>query len=156
MKVAGLYKDKKGYIFCSMSTSVAGFWISTEPEIRLYFDSAPYRIVHALKEVVNASSTNVPTPVFNQDLKRVQKALKKEKEKRLDIKSFADLDKSPVLFCSVRLENDTLIFSPQMHDLEKGGIGYTSIGNVHEVLVPYNAPDEIILTAIVKSFAKCK
>lgn len=156
MKTAGLYKDKKGYIFTPIALTKAGFSISIEPELRVYFNSGATKIVNALREVINASRDNVVTPVFNRKIRNEQKEAKKEKEKRLDIRSFAELDKKPVLYCSVSLDENVIKFSPQMHDPNTGGIGYTQIEGEDSVVALFNASEEVILNAIEEAFAKCK
>lgn len=139
-----------------MASTEAGFFISIEPKIRVYFNSGAAKTVNELREVFNSSRDKVVTPTFNRNITNEQKQAKKESEKRLDIKSFAELDKKPVLYCTASLDENVIKFSPQMHDPDTGGIGYTHIEGEDDVVVLFNASDELILTVIDKAFAKCK
>ncbi|MBN9300135.1 MAG: hypothetical protein J0I41_24265 [Filimonas sp.] len=99
MKSAGIHKDKKGYILVPLSTTVAGFSISTDPEIRIFENKEESLLVEALKQTLQASKENVANPDFN-NITDEQKFQAKEKLKRLDIKSFDTLKKK--LLCIVQ------------------------------------------------------
>ncbi len=156
MLAAVIYRDKKGYIFTPMALTEAGFNISIEPEIRRYFNEGSINIASALREVLNASRSKVKTPILNRKLTNEQREAKKEREKKLDIKSFAELDRKPVMSCLVHLEDDVIKISPQMHDPEMKGIGYTRIMDEEDVLVLLNESDELVFKAIEAAFSKCK
>jgi len=153
MKFAGIHKDKKGYIFTPLSKTIAGFLVSTEPVIRVYNSETAAEVATALRQVLDASKTHFPTPVFNNPTED-QKAKTKEKLKRLDIKSFNDLNKKPVLYCWVELHDHIIVIKPSAHDTN--GKGYVNIANEEVVQVNLKVQDEEILYAIEEAFKRCK
>jgi|GEM_PF-1812734 len=154
MKAAGLYKDKIGYIFTPLSKTVAGFRISTEPEIRICFGDGVDKVANALKEVINASKENVPTPDFKRSSEE-SKEIARKKMERLRIKSFSDLDKRPVLYCSAELHSDMIILEPMAHDSD-GGVGYVDTKKSEKIVIDFNASDAEIVKAIEETFARCE
>lgn len=156
MQAVVIYRDKKGYIFTPIALTEAGFGISIEPEIRIYFNAGATKIASALREVLNVSRVKIKTPILNRKLTNEQREAKKVREQKMDIKSFAELDRKPVMSCHVYLEEDVIKISPQMHDPEMNGVGYTGMEEEEGILVLFNASDELIFKAIEEAFSRCK
>lgn len=156
MEIAVIYKDKKGYIFTPMALTEAGFSISIEPEVRIYFNAGATTIANALREVVAVSRGIVKTPIYNRKKVQEQREAKKERERKLDIVSFAVLNRKPVKLCQVFLKDGIIKFAPQMHDPQMSGIGYTGLDEEEDIFVQLAASDELVLMAIEKAFSKCK
>jgi hypothetical protein len=155
MKRASIYKDEKGYILFPSSRTKAGFYISTDPEIRIYNDEVENKLTNALIEVLKASTTGVSNPLFNKKLDDNKKLELKARCKKLNIKSLYSLNKKPFLMCLVKLENEIIIVEPQVHDLSMRGIGYTEKPYaIAQTALVLNKNE--ILKAIEKAFAECE
>jgi len=80
-KRATIYKDDKGYILCPMSKIIAGFYISTEPWIRVYNNEFESKMKETLNAVLDISkdTERVPTPAIKilESEKRRQKLMLK-------------------------------------------------------------------------------
>src|SRR5260221_2067733 len=153
MKFAAIHKDNKGYIFTPLSKTVAGFLVSTEPVIRIYKHENPFKIATALLDALNASKQNVPNPSFDS-ITESERVAAKEKLKRLDIKSFNDLNKKPVLYCSVELHEGMITLKPSAHD--SNGTGYVNTQKELTVQVNFKAQDSEIVNAIEETFKMCE
>lgn len=152
MKSAGIHKDKKGYILVPLSTTVAGFSISTDPEIRIFENEDESLLVGALKQTLQASKENIANPDFN-NITEEQKFQAKEKLKKLDIKSFGALNKKPSLYCSVQLVDDQIVFKPNVYAIT--GKGFVGRPVEFDVSISYNAPDLEIFKAFKLALSRC-
>lgn len=153
MKFAAIHKDSKGYIFTTMSKTISGLLVSTEPVIRVYKHENLTKIATTLREVLTTSKENVPNPSFNI-FTADQKTEAKEKLKRLDLKSFKDLNKKPVLYCSVELQNNLIFLKPTARD--SSGKGYVNTQKEEIIKVDFKASDTEIFNAIGKTFSNCE
>lgn len=61
-KGAGAYHRNHCYLFCSMCMTTKGFWIFSEPCLKLPQDAASKDLGDAILDVLNASKSDVPVP----------------------------------------------------------------------------------------------
>jgi hypothetical protein len=155
MKRATIFKDEKGYILFPMSRTLSGFYISTEPKVRILNTEFEDKMIPAFFEVVRASADGVADPKFDQKIGADKKSALQKTFKKLKIKSFKDLDKRPVLNCDVEFENNVITFIPKAHDLSMNGRGYTRSNN--EPMIIHSVASEVeILKSIQDVFARCE
>jgi hypothetical protein len=152
MPTAAIYKiDNKKYLLHSNRKAVSGFSLASEPFIQVATNNADANtIADAIKAVLNNDDNKrIPDPKnwgeFNKNF--LQKA---------GVKSTKELNKSATIYCGIRKENDSIIFTPTKH-AEKPDEGFVNKNkNEPDIIVSYSASNQEILLALELALSKCE
>jgi len=148
MKGASIFKLNNGYVIHSTSETVDGFSIASKPFIRLDTKATIDDVVENILLALRASQKGVPTPgdwsKFNQEFIM-----------SLGIKSKTVLNKENVKYCSIGLDNDTIVFTPTRHAVapEKG---FLHNPNEEVVSISLEASAESIANALIEALSRCE
>lgn len=149
MSAATIYRIEGGYLLYAESKTISGFYIASEPFIRIHKNEVKDKIIESIKNILNHVRTErVPDP---NDWKKYNKDFLQ----RTGLKSLKQLNKSEVKNLSIVREEDQIIFTPTKH-LEKPDEGFSHKGKEEAVIVSYSAPNQEIAEAIELAFDKCE
>lgn len=146
MKSAAIFIGKKNIYLHSYFSAKAGYSIASEPFIRLEIGTGSEQLVQAIRNVVESSKTDVPTPDFTELNRKVSSGL--------GLKSANELENSAVKHCFIKLKEDILSFVPTRHaePPEKGHLHKPN----EEVNVSFQSRDEEINVALQLAFSRCE
>lgn len=149
MAAATIYRIAGGYLLYAESKTISGFYIASEPFIRIHKNEVKYKIIEGIKNVLNhVQPERVPDP---NDWKKYNKDFLQ----RTGLKSLKQLNKSGVKNLSIVREEDQIIFTPTKH-LEKPDEGFSHKGKEEAVIVSFSASDQDIVEALELAFSKCE
>ena len=150
MKSASIYQlSEKSYLVHALNKAKSGFWIASDPykHIQEELISAGFLVSEIKSSLVTEDSERVPDPkdwtLFNKEMLR-----------KMGLKSSSVLHEKNVKYCSIRMENGMLTFTPSRH-AEKLSEGFLH-KNEGKVTIAYDAPDEEIFNSLGIAFSRCE
>lgn len=144
MKTASIYFSKKEIFLHAKFKAKAGYWIASEPFIRLNDDANRQQLVQAIRDVLEHSRTGVPNPDFEELSQKVAAGL--------GLKSSRVLDKAPVKSCHIQLKENIISFVPTVHEPRRNGHSHKPD---EAVKVSVQSDDKEINEALQLALSRC-
>lgn len=151
MPSATIYKiSKKGYLLHVDRKTISGFYIASDPFMRISEAEASLNtLAEAIKKVLSADNgARVPDP-------KNWSEFNKEFLNKTGLKSSKELHRKTIFCCLIRKEDNTIIFTPTKH-AEPPDQGFSHKSKEEEITVPSASSDEEIFQALELALSKCE